>query len=238
MVREGLLQEYIEATGAILAGRDGFDGAIRDKPPYGGVWQGPIFVLTHHLRTPARPKTSPSSAAPSRRRSASAWKPPAARTSRCSHHRSPSSYSRWGSSTRSTSTSPRCCSETASGSTTPPVANWCTWCAKVPNPPWRSTSATGRLNLVGGNPARTGSPSMVDRGRRRLVGPVRHARATVSPDRRETPTGQRIGPDRHVAGDGLASVKHASGSAAKRAVDCATRHWSTGRLPDRPPSHR
>jgi dihydrofolate reductase len=47
-VREGLLQEYIDATGAILAGRDGFDGAIRDKPPYGGAWQGPIFVLTHH----------------------------------------------------------------------------------------------------------------------------------------------------------------------------------------------
>ena len=47
-VRDGLLQEYIGATGAILAGRDGFDGAIRDKPPYGGAWQGPIFVLTHH----------------------------------------------------------------------------------------------------------------------------------------------------------------------------------------------
>ena len=47
-VREGPLQEYIAATGAILAGRDGFDGAIRDKPPYGGVWQGPVFVLTHH----------------------------------------------------------------------------------------------------------------------------------------------------------------------------------------------
>ena len=47
-VREGLLQEYIEATGAVLAGRDGFDGAIRDLPPYGGAWKGPIFVLTHH----------------------------------------------------------------------------------------------------------------------------------------------------------------------------------------------
>jgi len=47
-VREGLIQEYIETTGAILAGRDGYDSAIGDARPYGGVWQGPIFVLTHH----------------------------------------------------------------------------------------------------------------------------------------------------------------------------------------------
>jgi dihydrofolate reductase len=46
--REGLVQEYIEATGAVLAGRDGFDSAIGDNRPYGGKWKGPIFVLTHH----------------------------------------------------------------------------------------------------------------------------------------------------------------------------------------------
>ena len=45
--REGLLQEYIEATGAVLAGRDGYDSAT-GVHPYGGVWKGPIFVLTHH----------------------------------------------------------------------------------------------------------------------------------------------------------------------------------------------
>jgi len=47
-VRDGLHREYIENTGAILAGRDGFDSAIGDSRPYGGAWHGPIFVLTHH----------------------------------------------------------------------------------------------------------------------------------------------------------------------------------------------
>jgi dihydrofolate reductase len=46
--REGLVKEYIEATGAVLAGRDGYDSAIGDSRPYGGAWKGPIFVLTHH----------------------------------------------------------------------------------------------------------------------------------------------------------------------------------------------
>jgi dihydrofolate reductase len=46
--RPGLHAEYIETTGAVLAGRDGFDGAINDHRPYGGAWKGPIFVLTHH----------------------------------------------------------------------------------------------------------------------------------------------------------------------------------------------
>jgi dihydrofolate reductase len=52
--REGLLQEYIEATGAVLAGRDGYDSAV-GVHPYGGAWQGPIFVLTHHPED-ARPR--------------------------------------------------------------------------------------------------------------------------------------------------------------------------------------
>jgi dihydrofolate reductase len=48
-VRPGLIDEYIETTGAVLAGRDGFDSAIGDSRPWGGRWKGPIFVLTHHL---------------------------------------------------------------------------------------------------------------------------------------------------------------------------------------------
>lgn len=47
-VRPGLHAEYIETTGAVLAGRSGYDSAIGDSRPYGGAWQGPIFVLTHH----------------------------------------------------------------------------------------------------------------------------------------------------------------------------------------------
>lgn len=46
--RPGVIDEYIESTGAVLAGRDGFDSAIGDSRPWGGRWQGPIFVLTHH----------------------------------------------------------------------------------------------------------------------------------------------------------------------------------------------
>lgn len=46
--RPGLVQEYAATTGAVLAGRDGFDSAIGDARPYGGAWQGPIFILTHH----------------------------------------------------------------------------------------------------------------------------------------------------------------------------------------------
>ena len=46
--RPGLAAEYISTTGAVLAGRAGFDSAIGDSRPYGGAWEGPIFVLTHH----------------------------------------------------------------------------------------------------------------------------------------------------------------------------------------------
>lgn len=44
----GAIEELIESTGAVLAGRDGFDSAIGDARPWGGAWKGPIFVLTHH----------------------------------------------------------------------------------------------------------------------------------------------------------------------------------------------
>jgi dihydrofolate reductase len=45
--RPGLEEEYVETTGAGLAGRDGFDSAIGDSRPYGGAWEGAVFVLTH-----------------------------------------------------------------------------------------------------------------------------------------------------------------------------------------------
>lgn len=43
--RPGLVDEYVETTGAVLAGRAGWDAGHH---PYGGAWDGPIFVLTHH----------------------------------------------------------------------------------------------------------------------------------------------------------------------------------------------
>jgi dihydrofolate reductase len=52
--RPGLVGAYVASTGAVLAGRDGYDSAIGDSRPYGGAWHGPIFVLTHHPQD-ARP---------------------------------------------------------------------------------------------------------------------------------------------------------------------------------------
>jgi dihydrofolate reductase len=46
--RPGLIQEYAETTGAVLGGRDGFDANPDVSGIYGGAWQGPVFVLTHH----------------------------------------------------------------------------------------------------------------------------------------------------------------------------------------------
>jgi dihydrofolate reductase len=46
-VRPGLIEEYVQTTGAVLGGRDGWDVFV-DARPYGGAWDGPIFVLTHH----------------------------------------------------------------------------------------------------------------------------------------------------------------------------------------------
>lgn len=43
----GLVGEYVCTTGAVLGGRDGWDRHSDDRP-YGGTWDGPIFVLTHH----------------------------------------------------------------------------------------------------------------------------------------------------------------------------------------------
>lgn len=41
------LEEYLQTTGAVIGGRDGWD-VIQQARPYGGAWQGPIFILTHH----------------------------------------------------------------------------------------------------------------------------------------------------------------------------------------------
>jgi dihydrofolate reductase len=46
------LPELIDATGAMLSGRNSYEVGRRDtgKPsgePYGGAWSGPMFVLTH-----------------------------------------------------------------------------------------------------------------------------------------------------------------------------------------------
>lgn len=45
--RPGLVEQYLESTGAVLGGRDGWEvgGATR---PYGGGWDGPVFILTSH----------------------------------------------------------------------------------------------------------------------------------------------------------------------------------------------
>jgi dihydrofolate reductase len=46
-LRPGLVEEYVATTGAVLGGRDGWS-VVSDHRPYGGAWDGPIFVLTHH----------------------------------------------------------------------------------------------------------------------------------------------------------------------------------------------
>lgn len=46
--RQGLTEEYAETTGAVLGGRDGWDAYPDPSGIYGGEWQGPVFVLTHH----------------------------------------------------------------------------------------------------------------------------------------------------------------------------------------------
>jgi dihydrofolate reductase len=46
--RPGLIEEYAVTTGAVLGGRDGFDAYPDVSAIYGGAWEGPVFVLTHH----------------------------------------------------------------------------------------------------------------------------------------------------------------------------------------------
>lgn len=46
--RPGLIEEYVATTGAVLGGRDGFDAYPDVSTTYGGEWDGPVFILTHH----------------------------------------------------------------------------------------------------------------------------------------------------------------------------------------------
>ena len=46
--RPGLIDEYVESTGAVLGGRKGWDAYPDPSTIYGGAWEGPLFVLTHH----------------------------------------------------------------------------------------------------------------------------------------------------------------------------------------------
>ncbi|WP_020673384.1 dihydrofolate reductase family protein [Amycolatopsis nigrescens] len=46
--RPELIDEYVKTTGAVLGGRTGWDIGKGEARPYGGDWDGPIFVLTHH----------------------------------------------------------------------------------------------------------------------------------------------------------------------------------------------
>jgi dihydrofolate reductase len=54
-LRPGLIEEYVETTGAVLGGRNGWDQSPDAGSVYGSAWDGPIFVLTHHAEdaTPA-----------------------------------------------------------------------------------------------------------------------------------------------------------------------------------------
>ncbi|MEV3859772.1 dihydrofolate reductase family protein [Streptomyces sp. NPDC050095] len=47
-LRPGLVEEYAGTTGAVLGGREGWDACPDPGAIYGGAWQGPLFVLTHH----------------------------------------------------------------------------------------------------------------------------------------------------------------------------------------------
>jgi dihydrofolate reductase len=46
--RPGLVDEYVATTGAVLGGRSGWDAFPDAGNVYGGAWNGPVFVLTHH----------------------------------------------------------------------------------------------------------------------------------------------------------------------------------------------
>lgn len=43
-----IIAEYVDTTGAILGGRDGWDAFPDASMTYGGRWSGATFVLTHH----------------------------------------------------------------------------------------------------------------------------------------------------------------------------------------------
>ena len=47
-LRPGLFEQYVASTGAVLGGRAGLDAYPDVSNLFGGAWQGPVFVLTHH----------------------------------------------------------------------------------------------------------------------------------------------------------------------------------------------
>ena len=122
----GLIEEYVETAGAILAGRAGFDaGLMAGHRPYGGSWDGPIFVLAHHVDDVDAPRVARFSTVMSLRPSRSAWRPRRARISRSSYRPSAHSCSSTDSSTRSTSTWRRSYSATASDCSVALAASQC-----------------------------------------------------------------------------------------------------------------
>lgn len=46
--RPGFIEQYAATTGAVLGGRDGWDAYPEPGAIYGGIWQGPLFILTTH----------------------------------------------------------------------------------------------------------------------------------------------------------------------------------------------
>jgi dihydrofolate reductase len=46
--RPGFIDQYVETTGAVLGGRQGWDRFPDAGTIYGGAWTGQVFVLTHH----------------------------------------------------------------------------------------------------------------------------------------------------------------------------------------------
>ena len=86
--RPGLIEEYAETTGAVLGGRDVWDAYPDASATYGGAWQGPVFVLTHHPEDaqPGAGVTFLSCDVAEAVRIG--WRPPAARTSRSYRPRS------------------------------------------------------------------------------------------------------------------------------------------------------
>jgi hypothetical protein len=67
-VRDDLHRDYIQTTGAILAGRAGFDSAIGDSRPYGGAWRGRRHPAVRRTRrAPTAPATRQRHTNPHRR---------------------------------------------------------------------------------------------------------------------------------------------------------------------------
>jgi len=115
------VEEVIQTTGAILAGRRWYDVATSRYGGragiYGGAWTGPVFVLTHRLDHDVSDPGITLLSATSPRPWPPPWPPPGAGTSASSAPASPSSAWPWACSTSCSSISPPSCWATASGCT-------------------------------------------------------------------------------------------------------------------------